>query len=267
MVGWWYCEYTGDGGGEMAEIYSKSQTFTDAALFIGAVSVFLIEQRAGRNFEPILEFVPNRHHPVLIVGIARPNRHLVIFLPDLYPSSANILACIVKGLANQTQQCLEPNAVQIGRAFFLVGGEQPTAPAAIAIVLPFRHNAVFEQHKVTPGWQFGWKLNMIVNRPEVLDRAECGDGTAIVLPLFSFFVFEEPQCPFVLQRVLLVHLCNGLSRSDGRILGLIFMFLFDLNHLVVSVFFYLVALLVGSCSSKFVSVGGAGCTVTLYLYR
>ena len=81
----------------MAEIYSKSQTFTDAALFIGAVSVFLIEQRAGRNFEPILEFVPNRHHPVLIVGIARPNRHLVIFLPDLYPSSANLTNVVKSG--------------------------------------------------------------------------------------------------------------------------------------------------------------------------
>ena len=58
----------GDGGGvggvcdgwmDDVSVSLKSQTFTDAALFIGAVSVFLVKQRAGRDFEPILEFVPN----------------------------------------------------------------------------------------------------------------------------------------------------------------------------------------------------------------
>lgn len=58
----------GCGGGEILNGLEKGgphsflnfeQGFTDAALFIGAVSVFLVKQRAGRDFEPILEFVPN----------------------------------------------------------------------------------------------------------------------------------------------------------------------------------------------------------------
>ena len=68
----------------------ESQTFAHAALFIGTISVFLIEERTGRNFQPVLELVPNWHYTVLIIGITSPNSHFVIFLTDLDPGAADL---------------------------------------------------------------------------------------------------------------------------------------------------------------------------------
>lgn len=60
---------------------------------------------------------------------------------------------------------------------------------------------MFKQRVITAHRKLACRLDVIVKRPEILDRIERRHFALIFLPAFVFVIAIEPQSPLVLKRM------------------------------------------------------------------
>ena len=107
-----------------------------------------------------------------------------------------------KALPDETQQCLQPQVVQLNVTLLLGEADQPAATPLIPAVFPHGLNAILEQGVVTARRELTGQLDIIIYHPEVLHGVELGDSMQVVLPRCSAAVIlEEPQSPPIEQWV------------------------------------------------------------------
>ena len=59
-------------------------------------------------------------------------------------------------------------------------------------------DSLLEHGVVCSDWKLGCHLNVVIQRPEVLDCGHGDDGPLVFLPRSGFVVFEEPKGPGIL---------------------------------------------------------------------
>ena len=65
-------------------------------------------------------------------------------------------------------------------------------------VLPHRLDALLEEAVVGSNLEFGDNLDVVVQRPEVLNSVEVDHRLLVGLPALAFVILVEPQSPSVL---------------------------------------------------------------------
>ena len=65
-------------------------------------------------------------------------------------------------------------------------------------VLPHGLDALLEEAVVGSNLEFGGNLDVVVQRPEVLNSVEVDHRLLVGLPALAFVILVEPQCPSVL---------------------------------------------------------------------
>ena len=88
-------------------------------------------------------------------------------------------------LAYHGQQRLQPCTVQVG-APLLVALDGPLAALGIGRILPFWRDASLEEHVVAADGELTWQFDVVVTRPEVLDRVECHQRNRPLVPVLCF---------------------------------------------------------------------------------
>ena len=76
------------------------------------------------------------------------------------------------------------------------------------VVLPHGLDALLEEGVVAARGEPTGQLDVVVERPEVLNRGECDDLALVLLPLLCLVVLEEPKGPGVLRK--------GISRFHHK---------------------------------------------------
>ena len=72
-------------------------------------------------------------------------------------------------------------------------------PSVLVVwILPHGLDAFLEEAVVGPNLEFGGNLDVVVQRPKVLNRVEVDHRLLVGLPALAFVILVEPQSPSVL---------------------------------------------------------------------
>ena len=114
-----------------------------------------------------------------------------------------VLVCV---FPDQEEDYLQPVSVQELLLVSLVETDDPPTTILVPRILPVGEDSLLEQGIVGPDGQLAGDLDVVVERPEVLDGGHGDDGSLVLLPGPRFVVLKEPEGPSVLKRMLDVSL-------------------------------------------------------------
>ena len=110
-----------------------------------------------------------------------------------------MLVCV---FPDQEEYNLQPVSVQELLLVSLVEADDPPTAILIPRILPVGEDSLLEQGIVRPDGKLAGHLDVVVERPEVLDCRHGDDRPLVLLPGSRLVVLKEPESPGVLKRML-----------------------------------------------------------------
>lgn len=184
----------------------------DGVAFGGRVRVSLVpDYQLFRQVELLLVCAPDVNDGFAVLGVGGPHSDLIPLCADVNYSAAHVAAERAEALTDDTQQRLQPEAVQLGVPLLLGQRDEPASTTLVASVFPHGHDAVPEHSVIAARRQLARRLHVVEQRPEVLHRVKLGDDPKVVLPHLALVVLVEPEHPAALQWVFDM----GVQHNDG----------------------------------------------------
>lgn len=152
------------------------------------------------DVKPTLDTPSNFKNRLAVGGTAHPDGNLVSLAPDVDDRTVDKLSVVLsKSFPDQQEEHFHPEVVEVKTPHVSIQTDQPPPSVLVVWVLPHGLDALLEKAVVGPDLEFGGNLDVVVQRPEVLNSVEVDHGLLVGLPALAFVILVEPQCPSVLQ--------------------------------------------------------------------
>jgi len=153
--------------------------------------------------EALFGFPSDRHDGIRVLSGSEPESDLVSLGSDGDDCAADVFSVLLaEGLADHQKHHLRPELGQLRIALAALQVDEPTTSRLVVLVLPHRLHPFLEEAVVATCCQLSGLLDVVVQRPEVLDGRKVDDGFLILLPILVAVILEKPKRPSVLQGML-----------------------------------------------------------------